>query len=95
MGRAAGDFDHYVDTVALPQVRELLANYGPVGVLWFDTPGRKITPAIAAEFADVIDREQPGIVVNNRLGGGFRGDTETPEQTIPPHGYPGRDWERA
>jgi alpha-L-fucosidase len=31
--------------------------------------------------------------MNNRLGGGFRGDTETPEQTIPAKGYPGRDWE--
>ena len=37
---------------------------------------------------------QPGIISNNRLGGGFRGDTETPEQTIPATGFPGgRDWE--
>ena len=35
----------------------------------------------------------PGIITNNRLGGGFQGDTETPEQFIPPTGYPGRDWE--
>ena len=32
-------------------------------------------------------------MVNNRLGGGFKGDTETPEQHIPPQGFPGRDWE--
>jgi alpha-L-fucosidase len=31
--------------------------------------------------------------VNNRLGGGYQGDTETPEQFIPATGYPGRDWE--
>src|SRR5438128_6499035 len=37
---------------------------------------------------------QPGISTNNRLGGGFKGDTETPEQEIPATGYPGgRDWE--
>src|SRR6202043_3980979 len=36
---------------------------------------------------------QPDIITNNRLGGGFRGDTETPEQSIPPTGFPGRDWE--
>ena len=36
---------------------------------------------------------QPGIITNNRLGGGYRGDTETPEQYIPATGYPGRDWE--
>jgi alpha-L-fucosidase len=38
-------------------------------------------------------RLQPGIIYNNRLGGGFNGDTETPEQEIPATGYPGRDWE--
>ena len=31
--------------------------------------------------------------MNNRLGNGVRGDTETPEQTIPETGFPGRDWE--
>jgi alpha-L-fucosidase len=36
---------------------------------------------------------KPGIIHNNRLGGGFRGDTETPEQHIPATGFPGRDWE--
>ena len=36
---------------------------------------------------------QPGIIHNNRLGGGYKGDTETPEQFIPATGYPGRDWE--
>ncbi len=36
---------------------------------------------------------KPGIIFNNRLGGGFQGDTETPEQNIPATGFPGRDWE--
>ena len=31
--------------------------------------------------------------MNNRLGGGYKGDTETPEQKIPAQGFPGRDWE--
>ena len=29
---------HYIDNVAVPQVRELLTNYGDVAVLWWDTP---------------------------------------------------------
>ncbi len=37
--------------------------------------------------------EHPKLIWNNRLGGGYRGDTETPEQYIPPQGFPGRDWE--
>ena len=27
------------------------------------------------------------------IGGGYKGDTDTPEQYIPAKGYPGRDWE--
>jgi alpha-L-fucosidase len=36
---------------------------------------------------------KPGIIHNNRLGGGFKGDTETPEQRIPATGFKDRDWE--
>jgi alpha-L-fucosidase len=36
---------------------------------------------------------QPGIITNNRLGGGYGGDLSTPEQHIPATGTPGRDWE--
>jgi alpha-L-fucosidase len=87
-----GDFDEYLNSVAIPQVKELLTNYGPVSVLWFDTPTELMTPQRAAEFLPLLDL-QPQIIVNNRLGGGFKGDTETPEQRIPPQGYPGRNWE--
>jgi alpha-L-fucosidase len=31
------DFQKYYDAKVLPQVRELLTNYGPVGLIWFDT----------------------------------------------------------
>ena len=87
-----GDFDAYLKNVALPQVRELMTNYGSVAVFWFDTPTRLMTPRRAAEFLPLLDL-QPQIIVNDRLGGGFRGDTQTPEQHIPPRGYPGEDWE--
>ena len=73
-------------------MKELLTNYGPVSVLWFDTPTKMMTPAQAAEFLPLLSL-QPQIMVNNRFGGGFKGDTETPEQHIPPQGFPGRDWE--
>ena len=33
------------------------------------------------------------LITNNRLGGGFKGDSDTPEQFIPATGIPGRDWE--
>jgi alpha-L-fucosidase len=87
-----GDFDDYLNTVAIPQLKELLSDYGPVSVLWFDTPTKMMTSDRAANFLPLLDL-QPQMVVNNRLGGGFKGDTETPEQHVPPEGFPGRDWE--
>jgi len=86
-----GDFDAYLRNVAVPQVKEILSNYGPVAVLWFDTP-KDMTPARAKLFLPILAL-QPQIIFNNRLGGGVKGDTETPEQHIPATGYPGRDWE--
>lgn len=46
-----------------------------------------------AERLIPLVRLAPGIIQNNRLGGGFEGDTETPEQHIPATGFDGRDWE--
>ncbi len=86
----AGSFDDYLQKVAIPQVKELMNNIHPE-VLWWDTPGRAMTLEKAKSLHDLLP---PGIIQNNRLGGGYRGDTETPEGTIPATGYPGgRDWE--
>ncbi len=51
-----GDFAHYFETKAIPQVRELLSNYSPVpAVLWFDTP-EKMTPELAAKWSSCSTR---------------------------------------
>lgn len=88
-----GDFATYLHTKAIPQMKELLTNYGdfPV-VIWFDTPTVDMTPALAGEIVALLN-QHPNLIWNNRLGGGYKGDTETPEQFIPAKGYPGRDWE--
>ncbi len=84
--------DDYIDRVAVPQMRELLSNYGEFpAVLWWDTPidmNRE-----RAEKLIALLKLRPGIIHNNRLGGGFLGDTETPEQYIPSTGFRDRDWE--
>jgi alpha-L-fucosidase len=88
-----GSYDEYIDKIAVPQVREILSNYGEFpAVLWWDTSG-KISKENAEKLYKVVMELKPNIIMNNRLGGGFKGDTETPEQFIPPTGYPGRDWE--
>jgi len=87
-----GSMDEYIRKIAVPQVKEILSNYGKLGILWWDTPIN-----MNKERADMLLpllSLQPGIITNNRLGAGYRGDTETPEQNIPATGYPGgRDWE--
>jgi len=88
-----GSFDEYLHKKAIPQLTELLTNYKdyPV-VVWFDTPGTVMTPERSAEIVKLLNK-YPNLIWNNRLGGKYQGDTETPEQFIPPQGYPGRDWE--
>ena len=85
-----GSFDAYVRTVAAPQVAELLSRYQPA-VLWWDIP-TDFTPdqvrLLTASFA-----RDPGLIANDRLGGGVPGDIETPEQFIPATGIKGKDWE--
>jgi alpha-L-fucosidase len=88
-----GNFANYLETKAIPQIKELLTNYGEVpAILWFDTPTKDMTPELAGKIVSVLN-EHPKLIWNNRLGGGYDGDTETPEQYIPARGYPGRDWE--
>lgn len=88
-----GNFQEYLESKAIPQIRELLSNYGEYpSILWFDTPTKDMTPELAGKIVSVLN-DHPKLIWNNRLGGGYNGDTETPEQYIPAHGYPGRDWE--
>jgi alpha-L-fucosidase len=88
-----GNFDTYLHTKAIPQIKELLSNYGDFpAVIWFDTPTDNMTPARSAEIVDLLN-QHPNLIWNNRLGGSYKGDTETPEQYIPAQGFPGRDWE--
>jgi len=88
-----GDFASYIHTKVIPQLKELLTNYGEFpAVIWFDTPTADMTPALAGEIVALLN-QHPNLIWNNRLGGGYNGDTETPEQFIPAQGYPGRDWE--
>lgn len=87
-----GSMDDYIDKIAVPQVRELLSNYGKIAVWWWDTPvgmnsdrAEKLLPLL---------KLQPGLISNNRLDKEkLTGDFSTPEQKIPDTGLPGQDWE--
>ncbi len=79
------DLDKYVAYMK-GQVRELLSNYGPIGILWFDGggsfSGQPMAELVhAREIIDMIHELQPMCIVNDRLG--LPADYGTPEQQIP------------
>jgi len=84
------DFSKYFERKVKPQITELLTQYGPVAVLWFDTPER-ISRAESRELADLIHKLQPDCIVNSRIGGGL-GDYGVQEQKIP-GGADTKPWE--
>jgi len=100
------NFDRYVEYYLKGQLKELVQNYGPLGILWFD--GEWVKDWTRENGWDMFDyclSLQPDIIVNNRVGNGrqgmrglsksdeFAGDYGTPEQEIPATGLPGVDWE--
>jgi len=88
-----GSMDDYIDKVAVPQVKELLSNYGPdvPAVLWWDTPVG-MTPERVGKLLPLL-KLKPAIITNNRLDEHhLTGDYQTPEQHIPTNGLAG-DWE--
>ncbi len=75
------DYDGYLRGKAEPQVRELLTDYGPVALIWFDTP-RMMTPERAQRFASILRTLQPNTLIDGRLGA--RGDyISTGDNVIP------------
>ncbi|MCK9414150.1 MAG: alpha-L-fucosidase [Prolixibacteraceae bacterium] len=78
INRPSYDLDAYT-TYLKKQVAELLLNYGPLFVLWFDVPQRfdAIRGQGVIDFAHTI---QPDIIINNRTGA--NGDFDTPEQRV-------------
>ena len=84
------DFTKYFERKVKPQVRELLTQFGPLAVLWFDTP-EKISKAQSQELVDLVHQLQPGCIINSRVGNRL-GDYAVQEQKIPDTGNP-KPWE--
>jgi alpha-L-fucosidase len=76
------NYDAYLRGKAEPQVKELLTGYGPVALIWFDTP-RMMTPERGQRFADIVRQTQPNTLIDGRLGteGDYR---STGDNVIPP-----------
>ena len=96
-GQGQADFDRYVQFMK-GQLKELLTNYGPIGILWFDGEWEKTwTHERGKDLLQYVRGLQPDIIVNNRVGKNRKGmqglskgdevvgDFGTPEQEIPRH----------
>ena len=58
--------EKYLETKAKPQLRELLTDYGPISLVWFD---RGIyTEDQARDFAQIVRVLQPQCIINGRIG---------------------------
>lgn len=70
------------------QVKELLTNYGDVGIVWWDWCGSAFAEnevenrKLAEDLVKSIHEWQPETLINNRMGG-IGADYGTPEQSIP------------
>ncbi len=90
------DFDSYIETYVTPQVTELLTQYGPVALIWFDTP-KGITQGISQQqsqkLLDLCHRLQPDTLVCGRLGNALGDYATTNDNTIPDGALLAGDWE--
>jgi alpha-L-fucosidase len=102
---AGANFSNYISYMK-NELKELLTNYGKIGVLWFDGEWESTwTHEKGKDLYQYVRSLQPSILINNRVDvgreglvglnkeGEYIGDFGTPEQEIPATGIPGVDWE--
>jgi alpha-L-fucosidase len=80
--RPPEDFQKYLDDVVKPNLTELLTNYGPIGLIWFDVPAT-ISRKQSISLRDLVHKLQPKCLVSGRIGNdvgdyGSLGDNEHP-----------------
>jgi alpha-L-fucosidase len=85
------DFDGYVERYVKPQVRELLTNYGPISIIWFDTP-KRITPEQSQSLVEFVHELQPACLVSGRVGNHV-GDYASARDNVIPGELLDLDWE--
>ena len=86
------DIASYIDNFVKPQVREILGNYGPIAIVWFDTP-KIISPRQSQELLDMVHGLQPDCLVCGRLGNQLGDYATAQDNAIPPELRAETDWE--
>lgn len=84
-------FTRYLEEKCLPQLRELLTQYGPVAMIWLDTP-INMTREECARVKALIRSLQPACLISGRIGSGL-GDYLTAGDNMMPRSGMDRLWE--
>jgi alpha-L-fucosidase len=83
---AEQDFADYVENYVKPQVTELLTQYGPVCLIWYDTP-KGMTEEQSRSLMEMTHELQPDCLVSGRIGNALgdyasAGDNRIPEKAV-------------
>lgn len=82
------DFDAYFREKCLPQIQEILTEYGEIGLLWLDTP-MYMSFEQSTEIRDLIRKLQPNCLISGRIGNGLGDYMTTGDNFIPLLPYDG------
>ncbi|WP_029276776.1 alpha-L-fucosidase [Pedobacter borealis] len=79
-------FDDFFKEKCYPQVKQITTEYGPIELVWFDTPGG-MDKKYAEQLVELVHKNQPGAYVSGRVGhnlGDYTtlGDMEVPKQNV-------------
>jgi alpha-L-fucosidase len=86
------DFQKYMREKAIPQIKELLSNYGKIDIVWFDMP-EGIAASESKALYDLVKQYQPQCLASSRIGNGLGDFTTYGDAEIPSHTEPGQRWE--
>lgn len=76
------DYSICFEKKIVPQVKEILTNYGDLCLIWFDVP-RTINPEQSRFLYDLVKKYQPNCLVNSRIGNGLGDYTSLGDNEIP------------
>jgi len=85
-GLTEQEYDKYWQEKAIPQVRELLTNYGKISIMWFDMwihhSRTIITKKQLFQLKNLIRELQPNCLINSRLGLSIEEDSDIDFRTL-------------
>ncbi|SMO81627.1 alpha-L-fucosidase [Saccharicrinis carchari] len=85
-GLSEDKYDEYWQDKVIPQMRELLTNYGEISLIWFDMwihhSEAVVTKKQLLQLKSLIRELQPGCLINSRLGLSIEEDSDIDYKTL-------------